>query len=253
MNCPGVNATEIIERYLSLEMTESECEEWERHYFTCHSCFPALDAAVSIRRALQARAVKPKVIAMRRRWVWAVPAIAAVAAGLVIGIILPARRASQSESRPLAAQSMPSPDLITVLARVDAPRYTPLQLRAAEDEYGIRFRAAMAHYTRKDYRSAADALAPLATERPEHLPSRFFLGASRMLSGNASGAAADFQAVIAAGDSSYLEEAWFYLAKVRIAMKDIAGARVALQAAAALKAGLAAESGELLERLKALQ
>ena len=103
----------------------------------------------------------------------------------------------------------------------------------------------MSHYSRADYAGAIPGL-----QRVDSTEAHFYLGACDLLTGNRGAAMAEFRRVIAAGDTPYLEEAHFYLAKGLIGARDVAGARQQLQGVIALHGDLEKQAGDLIAQLK---
>jgi TolA-binding protein len=103
-------------------------------------------------------------------------------------------------------------------------------------------------YAQGDYRAALPALQSAAALDAAAGP-HFYLGICELVAGDASGAAAEFERVIALGDSPYLEKAQFFLAKARLRQKDGNGAAKALEAAIALHGDYEDQARALLRRL----
>ncbi len=224
---------QVIERYLTGDLTKVEREDFEAHYFECDQCFAAVEAARAVQSALRT-VRRPK----RRNWV---PVFAAIAAMVVIalGIVLWRRPATVAHSVPVTSNRF------ELLARFDPPRYEAAALRGANSAPSSDFREAMEHYSRGDYAGAIPGL-----QKVDSTQARFYLGVSYLLTGDRVSALAVLRKVIAAGDTPYLEEARFYLAKGLIGGGDIAGARAELRGVAAMHGDLEKQAGELITQLQ---
>ncbi|HLJ47719.1 MAG TPA: zf-HC2 domain-containing protein [Bryobacteraceae bacterium] len=238
MTCQDSQFEEAIERYLTGNLKGPEREEFEKHYFECDRCFEAVEAARAVQTALQsvrrARAPAP----IRRRWV---PLVAAIAAVLLIGlsVVLWRRPATAAYTPP------PAPNRLELLARFDPPRYEAGTLRGTEAAPSPDFRTAMARYSQGDYPGAIPGL--LKVESTE---AHFYLGVSYLLNNNRTSGIAELRKVVAAGDTPYLEEAHFYLAKGLLGGGDVAGAREQLQDVIVMHGDLEKQAGDLAAQLK---
>src|SRR2546423_2535077 len=81
MTCENVQASDVVERYVTNTLPDEERETFEEHYFACDSCFATLQAVLATRQALRST----REITVRRRpiawWAWAA---AAAAPGLLV-------------------------------------------------------------------------------------------------------------------------------------------------------------------------
>ena len=82
------------------------------------------------------------------------------------------------------------------------------------------------------------------------MPARFYLGACELRAGHVEEAVPTLQRVIAAGESPYLEDARFLLAKARIRQGDMNGAREELRRVVSLNGDRRDEARRLLEQLR---
>jgi tetratricopeptide (TPR) repeat protein len=149
-----------------------------------------------------------------------------------------------------AVAATPPAESLALLARVDPPPYRAPTLRATPSDAQRRFRDAMKFYTQGDYTAALPALESASALDPAAPGPRFYAGICRLVAGNASDAAAALQAVIALGDSPYLEKAGFFLAKARLRQNDIKGAVAALETTAALHGDYEEQARAILKQLK---
>jgi len=149
-----------------------------------------------------------------------------------------------SESSPVVALSM--------LARVTPPPYAPATLRGPRDEAATKFDAAMRLYIKRDYRGALPGLEAAAALRPDIAPYGFFLGVCQLLTDQPAQAVPALNQAIAVGESPYLEEAHFYLAKARLRQGDITAAREELKRTIERQGRLAETARRLLAQVDAL-
>jgi tetratricopeptide (TPR) repeat protein len=171
--------------------------------------------------------------------------------------VVPAPVVAQPEpSVPATKQARPSASppvvALSVLARVEPPPYAAAVLRGPHDEAAAKFDAAMGRYVKRDYRGAVPGLEAAIALRPDVPQYAFFLGVCHLLTERADPAVAELQKAIAIGESPYLEEAHFYLAKARLRHGDIAAAREELQRTIERQGRLETEARRLLAQLDAL-
>jgi tetratricopeptide (TPR) repeat protein len=137
-----------------------------------------------------------------------------------------------------------------MLSEFEPPLYIPRSLRGAIDEASERWRAGMMRYQVGDYASAIPVLRSAAEFNPRGAAIRFFLGICFLLSGQTDEGITELRITIALGDSAYLEEAHFYLAKGLLRRGDLRAARRELKAVVASGGRLEEESARLLIQLK---
>jgi len=286
MNCSVIVRDEFAERYVLGRLSLAEQEAYERHYFECDRCFGELQTLQAIRAVL--RAAPPTLPAPNQDRVWT-PwwrwlAAGAVAASLV-GVVLLLRPpgapepvaqnpARASSIRPPAAvggtdvatdtaTSRPEPvnspatasrrlAVLAQLARVEPPRYSPRVLRGVTDEATLRFREGMEAYSGGDYPIAVQKLSAAATADPSRPDIAFFLGASELLSGDTAGAVRELQRTIRIGETPFLEEAHFYLAKAYLEQSALDLARTELVKVRALHGEKGGEADAILAQLASL-
>lgn len=112
------------------------------------------------------------------------------------------------------------------------------------------FREAMVPYSGGN---CDDAVAELrrAVQMDESLiQARFYLAACELVLGKPESAEDQLHRVVAGGESPYLEDAHFFLAKARIQQGDVAGARQELGRVIAMKGQRREEAQRLLEQLR---
>jgi len=202
-----------------------------------------------------ARPASPAVVAV------APPATAPNAAPLMppsTGSAAPSSAAASS-AVPVAATTAEAPQGlasaivdVSALVHVDPPLYVPVALRGPRDEAAEQFEAAMRLYRAGDYAGALEGLRAAEAMNPDRPRTRFFLGVSQLLLGQNTDAAASFERTIALGESPYLEEAHFYLAKAWLRQGRLPAARRELQRTIARHGGLEQDARQLIGQLDVL-
>jgi tetratricopeptide (TPR) repeat protein len=269
IDCNRVAREEILESYVVGRLTEQEREAFEEHYFECARCFGELQAVQAVREELQRTGpgTEAQTVPPFRRWA-PVIAMAAVVILAVGGLLwtrsarppaMPERIEGQRETRTQAHEqppdqgpepTVPSKPSLEQLALVEPPRYEPLTLRGATDDATARFRSGMARYRTQDYRRAVADLGAAEKLDPDAAHIRFFLGVSYLMLGQNSAAIDRLRATIAIGDSPYLEEAHFYLAKAFLGREDVAAAETHLKRVIQLRGSRSDEARRLLRHLE---
>lgn len=129
-------------------------------------------------------------------------------------------------------------------SEIPAERYQLLS-RFEPPSYNGQFHAAMEHYTKRDYAGAIPGLR--AADFPE---ARFYLGICLLLTNDRAAGVKELQAVIASGETPYLEQARFYLAKGLLGGGDIGGAQRQLENVLAMHGDLEKQTRALLAQIK---
>jgi tetratricopeptide (TPR) repeat protein len=256
MACAQINRDEIVERYLTGSLAPLERESFEDHYFECEQCFAALQAERALQAELSASAAQIRAMPAPKPsfWRWT-PAM--VTAALVIvaafGIRWGMRLGSSPSPPPTqTTEARPAGPSLAELARFDPPAYTPTVLRGAQDEAMRKFHAAMKFYQRGRYDLAVPGLREAARLNPQDAGAPFFLGAGYLLSGKADDGIAALRQCVALGDTPYLEEARYYLAKAFLSKGDLTAARRELEEVIRLKGDHEDEARRLLQQSAAL-
>lgn len=290
MDCSIVERNELAERYLLGELSPREQESYELHFFDCERCLAEVRNLQAIRDVLRAAPPAIPAPRGSRGWNpwwgWVTAgSIAASLAGVMLlqqweapepiagtpGAVVPAEPilspgtdaaevpAITRTVEPSAAAAPPAPTVSSAsrrmvvlarLARADPPRYSPSVLRGAADEATVSFQEGMKAYVAGDYGAAIPSLHHAAHLDPERPDIAFFLAASELLAGNTAGAVGEFERTIAMGDSPFLEEAHFFLAKAYLAQGDVDRARGELTTVQSLRGERLSEAGELLTQLE---
>jgi len=229
---------EDIERYLTGLLPEDEQQVFEEHYFGCAECFSRLEAVRAIQTA--ARTVKPSAGSG-----WWMRGVLGIAAALVVATGL----WHWSSTKQPAASNPGVPSKLVLLAKFDAPSWTPMTLRGAGSTQSEAFRAAMQTYQAGNFPAASQQLRAVVSAQPALTEARFYLGISSIESGNRNDGIEQLKQVVAAGDTPWLEQARFYLAKALIGAGDVAGAKSQLEQVTAIRGDLAGEAQKLLDAL----
>jgi tetratricopeptide (TPR) repeat protein len=125
-------------------------------------------------------------------------------------------------------------------------------MRDAGDQATARFRRGMERYRKADYTAAVADLRAASDLDPDAAHIRFFLGISYLMLGDDVAAMRQLRATIALGDSPYLEEAHFYLAKAFLRRHDIRAAETHLKKVIQLRGPRADEARRLLAAVEQL-
>lgn len=284
--CTSTGRDELFARYVQDTLGPEERDAFEEHFFTCEACLDKVRTLQALQAQLRAREVEAPAARTvpARRWRGV---LVPLAAGLVVvaaiwlrpdtgtpappeSIVAEAPRqqlpAPATEVSPVEPAVQPpvslGPDVpatppapvpvvpLSVLARVEPPDYIPLSLRGQRDEAAVRFEAAMRRYVDGDYAGAIPDLATAARLRPDGAHIAFFLAICQLLTDDVDAAIAGLQQTIALGDSPYLEESHYYLAKARLRQGDVAAARDELERTIEQHGRLESEARRLLEQLK---
>ena len=256
MDCRRVMLNGLAKKYVSGELDEPMREAFERHYFECDRCFDDV-------RTHQSED------AQVWRWGWLVAAAAVIL--LVAGMTAwnqvrrpsaePATRVvdpapTVAPSASAATPQTPSPEPVPVmsdLARFDPPGYIAPTLRSSTDPARQQFRDAMAVYQSSQYRPALagfKAAVDLDASAPD---SNFFLGICYLLVGETDAGIHSLRNTIALGDSPFLEEAHFYLAKGLLRQNELTAAQQQLRQAIQLNGDRQTDARRLSEQLSRLQ
>ncbi len=244
VNCETVQSEQVVERYVLGQLGEAEQQAFEEHFFDCEACLEEVRMMQSLQAAAAERG-RSVVQLPRRKWMLWGAAAALVVAGFGLAEML---RVRQRAETPVAkAPAVDAGAELLLLARVAAPRYTASNLRSASGTGEERFRAAMAKYSAGEYGAAAEGLRGMETAA-----ARFYLGIAELMTGKLDEAVTHLRDTVAMGETPYLEEAQFFLAKGLLGKKDVAGARLALEQTIALAGDREVEARRLVEQVRAL-
>jgi tetratricopeptide (TPR) repeat protein len=249
MDCQDVLNSEIAERYVAGELSETEQSDFEAHFFGCEACFEEVQLLQAAQAALRR---KPPMAARRApslRWL-------AAAAGLLIILgagwwaMGPARRSpagiQSAQVKPAAPARAES---LALLAKIEPPRYSTLVMRGDGQQA---FRDAMRSYSDGNYNGAIPVLLAVAEKDPRHSAAQFYLGICYLMLGRNDEAIARLKNVVALGDTPELEDAHIALAKAFLREANTAGAEEELRQTIVLSGDRKAEAQGLLDRLRNL-
>jgi len=266
MNCHEIEAQDVIERYLSGDLSEAEQQTFEDHYFACAECFEQLSFARALRTRREGSRIKVRTASpfSNRLRLVLVP-IAALILVAVLGAIYWKLPNSHVESVPqgldtagnVASPANTHPEkeevLLSQLARVEPPPYTPKRLRGTEDEFRVEFDSAMSHYMKGDYRATIEGLQKAARLSPKAEDANFYLGACYLLTGQLEKAIAALQKAASPNAPDYAEQAHFYLAKTYLQMHNVASAQSELDSTLRFHGVREREARKFKEELGKLQ
>jgi tetratricopeptide (TPR) repeat protein len=266
MTCEVIQAERIVERYAQGGLTAEERTAFEEHYATCTDCFEqlrALEAGLGLSARGVTRRKKRRKKHRARKYGW-VAVLAGVIAGVaVLAVVLEQYRPPPSEPppapAPAAVQSpaepppLPGPDrrVIAYLAAVEPPVYIESMRHGPDNAAYQAFRAAMEPYNVKDYQKAAEALRAAAQLDRKAPAPRFYLAICERALDKTDDAIADLHAVIDLGNTPYLEDAHFFLAKALLATGDLRAAREELFRAIRIAGDRLDEARRVLDQLEA--
>jgi anti-sigma factor RsiW len=272
--CTSIDRDDLFTGYVRDSLSPEDRDAFEEHFFTCEACFEKLQILQALQAQLRSRpAEAPSARMMPARWWrWAlVPAAAGLLLAAAVALwptgpppATPIPRPdspAQRQPAPVApgptvpAAKPPAPPrevTLAVLARVEPPLYVPLSLRGPRDKASDLFQAAMRKYENGDYAGAVPDLSA-ASRLSANLPHvSFFLAICHLLTDQIDVAVEGLQATIALGNSPYLEEAHYYLAKARLRQGDLTAARTELRLTIERRGQLEAEARRLLAQVEAL-
>lgn len=239
MDCARVAQEDILEGYLLGKLSEEDRDAFEEHYFECAGCFDQLRTLQDLREELAHARTEPD-LGARRVFQWAAVAAFGTAASISLALVVslyhpPAAIGGREEIRAFP-QSEPtgSPSRETdgrakatfeQLAQVEPPPYQLATLRGPSDEATRRFAVGMVQYRKANYTNAVHDLVAAKRLDPNGADISFFLGVSELMLGHLDVAIDSLQDTIALGDSPYLEDAHFYLAKAFLRLSSRSGLR----------------------------
>ena len=273
MDCARVAREEIAERYVVDGLSDEDRNAFEEHYFECARCFEELQALQAIQAELRRPGADNEVSTRHSFLRWAPAAGLAAAVVLAVGVVVWMRPSQPSRLPEATTTGQPSPGQtserppqpqqpgravtpepsLEQLARVDPPRYESPTLRDVPDEATARFLRGMEHFRKADYMNAVEDLRRAAESDPDAAHIRFFLGVTHLMLGQDDAAIDRLRATIALGDSAYLEEAHWYLAKAFLRRNDLGAAETELRILIQLQGSASDEAGRLLAQVERLK
>jgi hypothetical protein len=229
LTCDEESRRENAERYATRKMTAEEAVAFEDHFVTCAECQNEVRLASAIAAEVSQAPVATRPVPRARRvWIWGTGGLA-FAAGLATLMVM---------------QSKPRSDLVALGAVREPPVYLGIQVRgvAAEDSL---FEAAMDAYATRRYSAAIAGLRAVLAAGRDSVPAHFFIATSQLLDNRPAEAAAEYERVLAHGDTPYRAEARYYRAKALLRLRRATDA-VGELAELAPADGIAYEMGKAL-------
>jgi len=250
MDCERIEYDEIIEKYLTGKLDQAEQKAFESHFFGCPKCFEKLQVCRALQEELweSDEPVLPEVAKPGRFWSRRWQIAAAASAAIVVIVLVLWWRSGGIKGTSVGPTGETS--ALGMLARFDPPAYVPPALRGAADEATERFRAGMSLYQKGDYAQAISDLRSAAGLNPQAASIRFFLGICLLLAGQTDAGIGELKQTVALGDSAYLAEAHFYLAKAFLGKGEASRARQELRAVVEFRGSLGDEAARLLKLIK---
>jgi hypothetical protein len=240
MNCKDVHRNFVAAKYVSASLPEDIRETFEQHYFACDLCFAEVEALQAAKYALSGRAAAapPKSL----RLLWALPLAAALLAGLFL------RAHNKVEAPALARVTVAQPPSAdsSAVARFEPPPWAELRFRSRSTPVSVPVERARSLYAAHNYAGCAEAL-QAAQQSPANL---YHTGICLVLAGRTNDGATALRDTIAAGDTPFLEEAHFYLARSLLLNHAAAEARKELAKVVAMHGDLETSAHDLLESLR---
>jgi hypothetical protein len=259
MTCDDITRQELMEQYLLGRLEQPARDAFDEHLFECEACFERLQTLRALRHELAATAnplgaepERPKRV-WSWTWAWAPTLAMVVVAGVIVWPRIdrsPVPPTPPGQPAGGTATTPPGPATgLLELGRFEAPPFAPGSLRGSQDAAVVRFRDGMTRYARGDHRGAIAGLREAARLDPEAAHATFFLGISSVLAGQLDEGIRALRQTIQLGDSPYLEEAHFYLAKALLQQRDPVSARQELVRTIELKGPLEQPARRLLADL----
>ena len=253
MTCDQIERDDIAERYVAGRLGDEDRARFEAHYFDCARCLERVEQLESVRDALTSGVVATTSVTRPSRRLWHVVGGLAAAAILVLAV-----REIQSPSPSLVEPNTTAPDIVVpqsaptanleTLGAIAPPPFTPPILRSTSESRRV-FLSAMETYSRGDYAAAIPALERAVRAEPASPAGHFFLAVCHLQLDRRPEAIEQLREVIRLGESPYLEDAHFFVAKASIRSGDIETARGELRTVMALDGDRRDEASRLLNDL----
>ena len=262
MNCQQVQDDNLIERYITEKLSQTEAEAFEKHYLECKHCFEQLGLFHATALELSRHPIPAGTA--RTSWMPAIPrwALASAVAALAVALIAVVYVQWPQEPVPSAQSPLPSepppleqrPEVVralTQLAMVEAEPYLPSRLRGEQTSSKARFEAGMQKYVDRDYKGAIEDLAEATRLDPGLDTANFYLGVSYLLEEMPDEAISRL-AKLASPQSAYEEESHWYLAKAYLKKTDVAQAMTQFDAVISMNKGYSSEARDAMQQLRSL-
>lgn len=108
----------------------------------------------------------------------------------------------------------------------------------------------MRDYSNRNYAGALARLDAVVKAHPDLLVARLYLGICSLYNGKGNAGIEELRSLVAEGNTPYVEQARYYLAKGLIGSGDVGGARHQLDALIAMHGEMAQQAEALLARIK---
>src|SRR5688572_5267863 len=224
--CPDPDPESRVLRYLRNELPADERDALEVHLLECDACSELMETARLARELLTEAAPRRGI----RPWLWGSVAAGLAAAAAVVVVLRPQPGPVGPSGPPpvvpprATARAIPA-EVLAELARVEAPVYVPLTLRADAPPSDPRFAKAMGHYARGEHAAAAALLRDVTRAHPRSGQAWFFLGVSALLSADTEGALPALDRAAELGQQPYAGAAPFFAAKAELRAGRLSSAR----------------------------
>jgi tetratricopeptide repeat protein len=259
MKCDRVSAEGIAEKYLLGQLNEADQEVYERHFFDCPDCFQELQIYRTTQAELKRVGLAIRNEPARQRvlwhWSWAAAAAAAVLV-VILGMWGRVRLHTAAPGPPAASieqQERVSATALNELTAIQPPPYIPVTVRGSADEATQKFELAMLRYRRGNYRACIPLLRTAVELDPDAVDAQFFLGISYLLTGQNDQAINELRQTAARGDTPYLEQTHFYLAKAYLGKNDLTAAEAELKKIVGFQSSYGSDARKLLDQLQELR
>ena len=229
LTCAAVDEQDLAARYVAGTLSDDGVRQaFEDHFVACDRCREEVRLAMAIRTELVRRAGAPRV-----PWL----PLGVLAAAALAGVLLLRSGGSRAALAPLGAVA-------------DPPIYLGQAVRGTTAPADSIFAAAMAAYDDRRYADAGAGLTRALAAGVDSAPALFFLGASELMAGRSTDAAAAFRRVLSLGDTPYLPEAHYYRAKALLRLGDGAGALAELAQVPAGDSIVASQAAALADSVR---
>jgi len=253
VTCDEIERDEIAERYLSGRLGEEASAEFEAHYFDCSRCLEHVGRLESARHALAGDGGPGADVPRWRRRLWPAAGALAAAAIVVLAVRVIDEPSAPAPNLPVTRDvelpREPAAPNLGRLGAIEPPRFTPPRLRSGAGEARRLFIDAMRSYERGDYAGAVRGLEAAVRADPAYPAAHFFLGVCFLQLDRRADAIGYLREAARLGESPYLEDAHFFLAKALIRDGDVAAARGELRTVLALEGDRRDEASRLLAEL----
>jgi len=226
----------LIDFYLRGELSEAECSEFEKHYFTCDGCFTQLQ----IQSLFIAKDVRVHLPEKKRAFVFR-PAFVFPS---LLGLLLLG----------LVATHFINIRYYDRLSRFTPPPFMGGELRAGPGDASLprrekQFRRAMDLYSRLQYPGALAILQRLRSEDPAVPKVDFFTAVCLLLTDEPESALELFDGLIKEMNPAYYDEAIYYKGMALLKMHDKTRALVQFRNLEGMISPMATPAREMVRRL----